>query len=248
MIIVRDITQELAAKTQKDYFFARASHDLRTPLTSIMTRLYLLGKKPDKLDEHLRILNHVSNQMLQLVNDLLDVSRAEQGAMILNQRDLVLQSIVEEVVEVASADAELKQIDLQAELVEAPLHIYGDPMRLNQVITNLVSNAIHYTPEGGQIVVRVERQELVEKSYAVVCVRDNGIGISTDNLSHVFEPFFRASKNHENGSGLGLYIVKEIVRLHNGQVTVSSEVGKGTSFFVRLALSDQDWLCAESVL
>lgn len=240
VIIVRDITQELAAKQQKDYFFARASHDLRSPLTSIMTRLYLLGKKPEQLDTHLKILNAVSNHMLELVNDLLDVSRVEQGALILNPRDLVLQNVVDEVVEVQQADAELRQIQLVSSLIDTPLHVYGDPLRLNQVITNLVSNAIHYTPENGQITVSVEKDCIEGMRCAVIRVRDNGIGISPDNLDHVFDPFFRVNGNNENGSGLGLYIVKEIVKLHGGEVSVASEMGIGTTFSVFLTLSDSE--------
>ncbi len=238
VIIVRDITQEQAIKAQKDYFFARASHDLRSPLTSLMTRLYMLGKRPDQLEHHLKSLNQVSNQMLELVNDLLVVSSVEQGALSLKQRDLVLQSVVDEVIEVMAADADLKHIDLCAEMVETPLHIYADPLRLNQMITNLVSNAIHYTPEGGAVRVKVDQQDA--PPCAVVRVCDTGIGIDPQALPHIFEPFYRVNHDNGGGSGLGLSIVKEIVDLHEGDVSVSSEMGAGTTFTVRLALLDQD--------
>ena len=243
VIIIRDITQERADKAQKDYFFARASHDLRSPLASIMTRLYMLGKKPEQLDTHLAILNQVSNQMMELINDLLDISRLEQGGMVLNRRNLVLQSVVEQVVEVQKADAALKQQELCADLVDIPVHVFADPTRLNQVVTNLVSNAIHYTPENGQIVVRLELGERDTIPYACLQVIDNGIGIHPDHQSHIFDPFYRVSDQH-GGSGLGLYIVKEIVDLHGGEVTVESQVGKGTHFTVCLALADENVLSA----
>ncbi len=237
VVIVRDITQELAAKAQKDYFFARASHDLRTPLTNIMTRLYLLGKKPEELDRHLRILDQVSMQMMTLVNDLLDMMRFEQGKLVIHRHDLVLQELTEQVVETQQADAELRGINLIAELEAVPLHIIGDTPRLQQAITNLIGNAIHYTPESGGIVVRVGRQFEADQDYAVIEVSDNGVGISPENLAHIFDPFFRVNDEKGDGSGLGLSIVKEIVELHGGKVTVSSIVGAGTTFTLHFALT-----------
>jgi PAS domain S-box-containing protein len=242
VIIIRDITQELAIKVQKDRFFARASHDLRSPLTSLMTRLYLLGKRPDQLEMHLSALNYVADHMLELVNDLLDVSRIEQAEITVKRRDLVLQSLVEQVVDLQRPDAELKQIHLRAQLPEAPLHVSGDPMRLNQVITNLVSNAIHYTDAGGDIVVSM-KEEKGSPCRVVIRVSDTGIGISPQHLPRIFDAFFRVSDERGSGSGLGLYIVKEIVALHGGEVAVESELGKGTTFSVRLNLLNEE-LCA----
>ena len=248
VVIVRDITQELAAKAQRDYFFARASHDLRTPLTNIMTRLYLLGKKPEELERHLRILDHVSMQMMTLVNDLLDMMRFEQGKLILHRHDLVLQELTEQVVETQEADAEVRGISLGVEMDDTPLHIYADSSRLQQAITNLVGNAIHYTPEGGRIVVRVEQQCEAGQDYAMIHVRDNGVGISPENLAHIFDPFFRVNDEKGDGSGLGLSIVKEIVELHGGKVAVSSTVGVGTTFTISFALAANQQLCAEAKL
>ncbi len=248
VVIVRDITQELAAKAQKDYFFSRASHDLRTPLTNIMTRLYLLGKKPDELERHLRILNHVSMQMMTLVNDLLDMMRFEQGKQILHRHNLVLQELTEQVVETQDADAEVRGIALSAVMEAAPLEIYADTSRLQQVITNLISNAIHYTPEGGRIVVRVERLCETDQDYAVIRVSDTGVGISPEHLAHIFDPFFRVNDEKGDGSGLGLSIVKEIVELHGGKVTVSSTLGVGTTFTLYFALAASDQSCEEDLV
>ena len=175
--------------------------------------------------------------MLELVNDLLDVSRVEQGALVLARRNIVLQSVIEDVVEVQQADAEMRGVRLSLKSDDAPLNINADPLRINQVVTNLVANAIHYTPEGGHIDVTVERVTVDAAQYAVIHVADSGIGISREHLDHIFDPFFRVDGNQENGSGLGLYIVKEIVQLHGGKVSVESEIGKGTTFSVYLTLS-----------
>jgi PAS domain S-box-containing protein len=239
VIIVRDITQELANKAQRDNFFARASHDLRAPLTSLMTRLYLLSKKPEQLDTHLKVLNQVSNQMLELVNDLLDVSRLEQPNVTLHRREMVLQTLIEQVVEVEQADAEMKRIRLQAEMEDTPLHIMADSMRMNQVITNLITNAIRYTPDGGEVTVKVVTETRKDEKCAVIHVADTGIGIPAEHINHIFDAFFRVS-NERGGSGLGLYIVREIVELHGGEISVTSEVNQGTTFTVCLKLSGSD--------
>lgn len=238
VVVVRDITQELALKRQKDFFFARASHDLRAPLTSIMTRLYILGKRPQELEMHLKVLNQISTHMLELVKDLLDVSRFERGTNVLHRRDLVLQTLVDQVVEVQQADAELKQIELTTRSVEIPLHVYGDPTRLHQVLINLVSNAIHYTPPRGSVMVDVGLEYYNGEKCALIKVIDTGIGIDTEHLINIFDPFFRVSSEDGGGSGLGLYIVREIVQMHGGDIRVSSEVDRGTTFSVRLVLSD----------
>lgn len=238
VIIIRDITQELAAKAQRDYFFARASHDLRTPLTNIMTRLYLLRMKPEELDRHLTILEHVSHQMMALVNDLLDIVRLDQGEMTLHQCNLCLQEVVAGVVETQQADADLRHIALCFTAGQTPLTIHGDATRLRQAITNLVSNAIHYTPEGGRIDVQVAQEDSLHEHLAVVRVADTGVGISTDDLSRIFDPFFRVSDEKGEGSGLGLSIVKEIIDLHGGDIQVSSMVGVGTTFTLRFPLVD----------
>lgn len=245
VIIVRDITQEVANKLQRDNFFARASHDLRSPLTSLMTRLYLLSKKPDQLETHLKVLNHVSNQMLELVNDLLDVSRLEQPNASLHRRELVLQTLVEQVVEVEQADAEMKRITLRAEMDETPLHIDADSMRMTQVITNLVTNAIRYTPDGGEVTVRVAMETRKDEQCAVIQVADTGIGIPPEHINHIFDAFFRVS-NERGGSGLGLYIVREIVEMHGGEISVVSEPDKGTTFTVCLKLSSETAVNSEN--
>jgi signal transduction histidine kinase len=138
------------------------------------------------------------------------------------------------VVAVQQAEAERKHITLTANLDPEPLSIFADPQRMAQVVTNLVNNAINYTLEGGKVRVELEPDPDEPERYVVMRVRDTGIGIRPELLSQVFEPFFRANEEVSTGTGLGLTITREIVKLHEGHIGVDSEPGKGSMFWVRL--------------
>ncbi len=236
--IVRDITEEKALAAQKARFIANASHELRTPLTSIKTRLYLLRRQPEQADEHARVLEHVTDRMISLVEDLLDVSRFERGVIALQRQHVVLQTLVEDVVQWQRPEAQRKRISLTADLAPQPLYVFADSTRLMQVIMNLTVNALNYTPPGGRVAVQMFTEVQDDCPYAVVCVRDTGIGIAPEHLRRVFEPFFRASEGSDRGTGLGLSIAKEIVDLHGGLLTVESELGRGSVFSVKLPMSE----------
>ncbi len=230
--IIRDISVEKALQEQKSRFVANASHELRTPITNLKTRLYLMHKQPEKMDYHLQVVEEVTARMQRLVEDMLDVSRFERGQIPLHPREVALQELVTGVVEVQRAEAELKHIRLTCELSPEPLVVLADPERITQVITNLVVNAINYTPEGGSVSV-----DVVDSGDVVaVHVRDTGVGIAPDQVQQVFQPFFRASQGVSDGAGLGLTIVRDIVELHGGTIDVDSQVGEGTCFSVKLAL------------
>jgi PAS domain S-box-containing protein len=233
--IIRDISAEKALQEQKSRFVANASHELRTPITNLKTRLYLMRKQPEKIDYHLQVIEDVAARMQRLVEDMLDVSRFERGLIPLYQREVVLQQLVSGVVEVQRAEAERKRIRLICELPSEPLHVLADPERMTQVITNLVVNAINYTPEGGSVYVHVTNDE----DCAAIHVRDTGVGIAPDQLQQVFQPFFRASQGVSSGTGLGLTIVKDIIERHGGTIEVDSQVGQGSRFSIKLALQNQ---------
>ncbi|MBK8023389.1 MAG: HAMP domain-containing histidine kinase [Chloroflexi bacterium] len=146
---MRDITEEKALKQQRDYFFARASHELRTPLSNIMTRLYLLERDPEQSARHLDVLNKVSHHMLNLLNDLLLVSRLEAG-MGLQKRPLDLRQLLYDVVEMQRSEAIVKKIGLEIAIPPERLQILADSTRLTQALTNILRNAILYTEEGGR--------------------------------------------------------------------------------------------------
>jgi PAS domain S-box-containing protein len=233
--IIRDVSQEKALQAQKSRFVANASHELRTPITNLKTRLYLLHKQPEKLDEHLQVVENVVERMRRLVEELLDISRFERGLISLQPQRVLLQVLIANVIATQLPEAERKHITLTAKLPRDPLYIYADPDRIEQVITNTVTNAINYTADGGTVTVVVTPTN----GQAVIEVFDTGIGIAPENIDQVFQPFFRVGESSVTGTGLGLSIAKEIIEMHGGEIGVESEFGKGSRFYIKLALDQQ---------
>lgn len=225
--ILRDISQEKALQAQKDLFITLASHELRTPLTNIRTRLYLARKRPEKMSDHIAVVESVTEDMINLVEDLLDLSRFERGIITLNREAVDVREIIQKVMTYQQLEAERKQLQLVAQLPATPLMATIDRRRFNQVVTNLVSNAIQYT-QAGNITATLQDRETV----FVLQVSDTGVGLAEDHAKQVFEPFFRAQENTHKGTGLGLSITRDIVQAHEGSITVSSTLGKGTTFSV----------------
>ncbi|CAG0956723.1 MAG: GAF domain-containing protein [Anaerolinea sp.] len=234
--LVRDVSLEKRLQEQKDRFIANASHELRTPLTNFKMRLYLLRRQSDKWDEHLRVLEQSTNRMQQLVEDLLDVSRFERGVVELDREPTALQSLIEDVVNVQKPHADLKSLALLVQLPETPIINYVDRSRITQVLTNLVVNAINYTPEGGTITVGLETATSPDLNQTVIFVQDTGVGIPATQIDHIFEPFYRSKYGNIRGTGLGLTISKEIITLHGGSIEVRSQENVGTHFTVTLPL------------
>lgn len=231
--IVRDVTEEKALQERRDRFLANASHELRTPLTNLITRLYLLRRQPEQFQTHLDVLDRVAAHMKNLIEDLLDVSRFNKGTMSLKRERLRLAPLIHEVVEIQLREAERKKQTLTMELPGEDVWAFIDRKRIIQVLTNLVFNAINYTPVGGKIEVALTTEQRDDSTFALLRISDNGIGIDADNLDQIFQPFFRASQEVQ-GTGLGLSIVKEIVTGHGGQISVESSVGSGTTFTIRM--------------
>ncbi len=223
----------------KDDFVAAVSHELRTPLTSITGYLELVldgeaGALNAEQIQFLGVAQRNTGRLLRLVGDLLFVARVEAGKMALDTSPVDLHTLVFESVEAASLGAEAKEIELLLS-TDAIDPIEADPARLAQVIDNLVSNAIKFTPRGG----RVEVRSFAEGGYAVVEVGDTGMGISAEDQAQLFERFFRtesATSSAIQGTGLGLAIAKAIVEAHGGEILVESQVGSGTTFRVTLPL------------
>lgn len=238
--ILRDISQEKALHEQRARFIGRASHELRTPLANMKTRLYLVRKQPDQIERHLGVLERVTDSMTELVESLLDISRFERGAIELHRQQVQLQDVINDVVAIQRPEAQKKQIELAAALPTAPLRAYVDPQRIAQVITNLVTNAIHYTPEGGRIMVGLDETCEHDTRLAVLRVQDTGIGMDPETVEKVFEPFFRAAPTFSPGTGLGLTIAREIVHLHGGEIGVTSVLEEGSTFFVKLELLESE--------
>jgi PAS domain S-box-containing protein len=236
VLLIRDISQQKALQQQKDRFIANASHELRTPLANLKLRTYLLNKQPERTDEHLKVVQQVVDRMHNLMEDLLDVTRFEQGKITLNRADMNLSNLIRQVVEMEDVQAKNKGIHLGAALPTDELHAYIDESRLRQVITNLTINAINYTPSGGEVTLKLERDP-DNVHQVLVHVQDTGIGIAPDMLEQIFNPFVRANDGTTRGTGLGLTISKEIVSLHGGSISVTSQVNVGTTFTVALPLT-----------
>ncbi len=233
--IVRDVTEEKALQARRDRFLANASHELRTPLTNLITRLYLLRRQPEQFQSHLDVLDRVTAHMKSLIEDLLDVSRFNKGTMSLKRERMSLAPLIEEVVEIQRREAERKQQTLTTELPDEAVFVFIDRKRFIQVLTNLIFNAINYTPTGGKIGVSLTTEAQDSMRFALLRISDNGVGIDAESLDQIFQPFFRASQEVP-GTGLGLSIVKEIVTGHGGEIRVESSVGAGTTFTIRMAM------------
>jgi PAS domain S-box-containing protein len=236
--VLRDISEEKALAEQRERFIAHASHELRTPVTNLMTRLYLARKRPEQFAQHLDLLDEIAGRMKQLVDDLLDVSRMDRQLVALRREPLIIDELLRSVVRLQQGEADKKHIALSFE-ADSSATIRADRDRLTQVITNLIANAINYTPEGGSVTLCL--QTYASEDSVEIIVTDTGIGIPAEHLSHIFKPFFRVPNESVSvkGSGLGLAISKEIIDLHGGSLIVESEAGKGSRFIVRLPLEQE---------
>jgi signal transduction histidine kinase len=227
--------QLLEAGRVKDEFVALISHDLRTPLTSIMGYLELTlddGNLTDQQRGYLDIVNRNADRLLRLVNDLLFVARLEAGQLDLRPAELDLAAVVRQSVVEAEPRAAAGGIELTCEAGDVPA-VQADRGRMFQLLDNLVSNAIKFTPAGGDVRVSLTPVNGVVRLE----VSDTGIGIASAEQTRLFERFFRASTASDRqipGTGLGLYIARAIVEAHGGSIAVRSEPGEGTSFCVEL--------------
>jgi len=234
--IIQDNSQEKNLQAQKLRFVSNASHELRTPVANLKTRLYLLRRQPEKLAEHLDVMEKVVGKLQMLIEEMFDFTEIERGTMLLERQDVNLQDLVSEVIAGYQAKSELRAISLTCDLPAEPLRVFVDRKRFTQVIANLVSNAMSHTREGGSVRVRLARDARFPKQ-ALIQVQDNGVGIDQNVLEQVFHPFSLAKHGEVGGTALGLSISKEIVELHDGEIVVESEAGKGTLFTIRLPLS-----------
>ena len=237
MLLALQNDQLVEADKLKDEFVALISHDLRTPLTSIIgyVELSLEDVEPPLDNErrgYLQIVSRSSERLLRLVDDLLFVARLQAGRLILERSDLDLCTIAAQAAQEARPRAEAKQLELEF-IGGSPVMIEGDKGRLFQLLDNLISNAIKFTPEGG----RVEVRAVPADGLAVLEVSDTGIGLGPDEAELVFDRFFRSSRvvaQQVPGTGLGLFIARAIVVAHAGTITASTREGGGTTFHVEL--------------
>ena len=224
------------AAHRKDEFLAMLGHELRNPLSPIVTALDLIkfrGQNDPFMREH-AIIERQVRHLAALVNDMLDISRITQGKVRLKVRSIEISEVLDRSIELASPLLEERRHTLDVDVPRRGMMLRGDLNRLAQVFTNLLTNAAKFTAPGGRIVVTSE----LDEHDILICVRDNGRGISPDRLTTIFEPFeqgaSQAPDRAEGGIGLGLAIVKSLVELHSGTVEVRSSQGQGSEFWIRL--------------
>jgi signal transduction histidine kinase/predicted hydrocarbon binding protein/uncharacterized protein (DUF2267 family) len=246
---VRERTAELELANErlremdrlKSKFLSHVSHELRTPLTSIKGLTEnalggLAGPLNDKLHGYLDRVGVNTDRLIRMISDLLEQTRIEAGKLELQPSEVDLGKCADEVAEQLRPLALAKRQKLELVSPSSPLNVWADEDRLIQILTNLVHNAIKFTPEEGEIAVCITSER---PNFAEVRIRDTGEGIHPDALPKIFDPFFRIGQEQRRGPkglGLGLSIVKNLVELHGGTITVQSELGKGSEFHVTLPL------------
>lgn len=242
IVVLHDVTEQQKLDSMRREFVANVSHELRTPIATIKsyTETLLDGavEEAETAGKFLEVIESEADRMTRLVQDLLQLSRLDNQQMRWNMGEVNLKTLVKDTVERMQLEAGNKNQKLESYVIGEIPAIEADKGRIEQVIVNIISNALKYTPENGQVTVYIGR--LYNDVY--VKVADTGIGISGESLPRVFERFYRVDKARSRdlgGTGLGLSIAKEIVEAHGGTITITSEEGKGTEVTVKLPVEKQ---------
>lgn len=230
------------ASRAKSEFMSAMSHDIRTPMNAIMGMTTLaqanLGDR-EKVEGYLRTIELSSRHLLSLINDILDMSKIERSQISLNRMRISIRKLIEQISAIMEPQAREAGLEFTVDCGEIEhTWFYGDGLRINQILINILSNAVKYTPEGGSVEFKVEEIPSLKDSDGIryrFIVSDTGVGMSEEFLAHVFEPFMRSkSSSLVEGTGLGLSITKGLVELMGGQISVESTVHQGTRFQVEL--------------
>jgi signal transduction histidine kinase len=239
--VFRDITREIEVDRMKSEFVATVSHELRTPMTSIKgyADLLLLGAAGAITEQQQRFLSTIktnADRLAVLVNELLEISRVDRGTVKLNLAPTDVQEVLDGCLNHLNNRIvnEHKQMNVSTEIEEDLPQVRADFDKITQIINNLLDNAFNYTLAGGTIGLGAKAEE----KAVVISVSDTGIGIAKDKQDRIWQRFYRDEEQHlvmeSSGTGLGLSIVREYVNMHNAEIWLESEVGKGTTFFLRI--------------
>lgn len=221
------------------------SHDIRTPMNAILGYASLAvahAENPELVSDYLKKINTSGKHLLSLINDVLDMSRIESGKVRIEENNVDLVAMVTDLCTILKADIAVKNIDFHLSIDISDKAVLCDSLRLNQVLINILSNAVKYTNEGGSIEFKVEQQSDSPFGYAsyLFSIKDTGIGMSEDFLNRIFTPFERDSNASSiQGTGLGLVIMKKIVDMMEGSIDVYSRLGEGSEFKVALTFKLQ---------
>ena len=244
IFVFRDVTRETTVDRMKTEFVSTVSHELRTPLTAIKGYIDLMvsgqtGPVNEIQSEFLTMVQTSTERLTALINDMLDISRIESGRIELKHDEVDYLPLVEQTLRMMGGEAEAKQIGMAVSVKGSRqrTRVRGDADRITQVLINFLSNAIKYTPSGGKVEVGLEWEE----NFVTTCISDTGIGLTEDDMSRLFQKFFRADNSttrEVGGTGLGLAITKAILEKLNGSVWVESKSGDGSKFFFTLPTTD----------
>jgi signal transduction histidine kinase len=243
------------AEARKDNAIAMITHELRNPMAPIVSALEVVrrlsvGNEP--VESALRIAGRQMRQLRRLVGDLLDASRIRYNKVALERSEVALQDIIHESVAAVRAEVGRRRHSLEVTLPERPVIVYADTGRLAQVLSNVVGNAMKYTPDGGRIQLLVQLreeggQDECLRAEACIRVKDTGVGISAESLPHVFDMFTQSGPgavHSEGGLGIGLAVVKHLVTLHDGAVDIKSDgEGLGAEVVIRLPVVRRQAMC-----
>jgi two-component system sensor histidine kinase VicK len=231
VVVFQDITDQERLESLRKEFVANVSHELRTPLTTIKSYVETLldGAMEDRdLRPHfLEVVDEETDRMVRLVNNLLDLSTLDYEGANLEMKPFSLAGAIRDAVEALAVQSKKRGMAVSIEAPPGPLTALGDRERIQQVVMNLISNAIKFTPEGGDVRISI----LQADGWYRVSVKDNGIGIPKEEIPRIFDRFYRVDKARSRqlgGTGLGLSIARQIVEAHGGQVEIKSEMGEGT--------------------
>jgi two-component system, OmpR family, phosphate regulon sensor histidine kinase PhoR len=253
LFVLHDITRQKRLENVRKDFVANVSHELRTPLSVIKGYIETLVDSHETMpiedrDRFLKTIQRHTERLNSLLEDLLVLSRLESAKPGLNRESLDLTQLLQDTVEDIRTRPTSRQHHLSLEIEPTLPSVLADPLKLSQVIDNLVANALKYTPRDShiEIIARIHKLDTIE-----IAVRDNGPGIPPEDIPHIFERFYRVDKGRsreKGGTGLGLSIVKHIVQLHGGRVWVESKLGQGTSFYFTLPVQTSLTLTTREVV
>jgi len=227
-----------AGSRAKSEFLANMSHELRTPLNAILgfSELMLLGlaSSPGKIEEYAQDINGAAQHLLALINDILDLARIEAGKLELITKEVDASAILMTCVVIVNERAKQGGVTVSIAQPISPLLVWADERKLKQIVLNLISNAVKFTPAGGSVTVNSRR---LENGWFQLSIEDTGIGIGKDDIEKVFQPFVqvdgRLNRKYE-GVGLGLPLTRRLVEIHGGALKIESELGRGTTVIVDL--------------
>lgn len=244
LIQAKELAQRLTLS--KDQFMANMSHEIRTPLNGIVGFTKLLLQNSTLGDDEKLQLNAIKTSgdiLLVIINDILDLAKIEAGKMNLESIEINLIELTKQTIRTFDVKMNEKSLQLQLELDDSiPINLLGDPVRFSQILLNLINNAIKFTPQNGTISIRLlKRQQTITETVIELIISDNGIGIPSQKLNKIFEPFEQSDDDvarKYGGTGLGLNIVKRIVDLMNGSIEVESKLTVGTRFSIKIPLKN----------